>query len=154
MTTAIYPNRKFDKVKLETELKLLEQGDERTEFYCWDVHGNKVLVAKGYTRIVYGDHGPYIEFEERHMLRALVDKFGRPATRPYQLPSLENAKFYYYWLAPTSTTLKVYLQIKPVSDLPNSPPRKDGKYCKYNRTEGYADYKRGMYYIDPYDLCF
>jgi hypothetical protein len=48
--------------------------------------------------------------------------------------------------------LKVYLQLKSVKNLPNAPKRKDGRPSCFNRVEGYADYKRGFYYVDPYDL--
>lgn len=147
MTTAIYPNRIQDKKLLEFHFNLPEDGDEKTHFYY---HGRAVAI--GYKRIVYGDHGPYIEFEYKHMVCKLVDKFNRPAPLPNQLPLEKEAKFYYYWLTPINTNLKVYLQIKPVNNLPNAPMRADGKPSRFNRKEGYADYKRGYYYIDPYQL--
>lgn len=37
-------------------------------------------------------------------------------------------------------------------NLPNAPKRSDGKRSSFNRTEGYADYKRGYFYVDPYLL--
>lgn len=145
-TTAIYPNRLEDKRKLHDDFpNLTEEGDETTKFYF-----QGKLIAVGYTRIVFGDHGPYVEFENKHFQVKFVNKFGREET---QLPSIEEAKFYYYWLTPVGLTgLKVYWQIKPVTNLPNAPKREDGKRSNYNRTEGYADYKRGMFYINPYDM--
>merc|ERR1719191_312332 len=58
-TTAILPNRRRDKARVECLLGLPEFGDKVTEFL--KLNGGKRL-AVGYNRIVYGDHGPYIEF--------------------------------------------------------------------------------------------
>lgn len=145
-STAIYPNRLEDKEKLETKLGLSEKGDDTTEFY---LESGKIL-AKGYTRIVYGDHGPYIEFEMKHIKCILLSKFGNTIDCR-SLP--ENPKYYYYWLYPnTDKDVKVYLQLKPVTDLPNAPKRADGKRSRFNRKEGYADYKHGYFYVNPYEI--
>lgn len=144
-TTAIYDNRIEDKSILESKLKILETGDKHTEFYI----PNGQLLAKGYNRIVYGDHGPYIEFDQHHFVLELKPKFGN--TINYNELSTDS-KYYYYWLQPINSSIKVYLQIKPVTNLPNAPRREDGKKSNFNRTEGYADYKRGKFYINPYDL--
>ena len=46
--------------------------------------------------------------------------------------------------------VKVYAQRKTVHDQPNPP---QGKYSvNHNRSEGYADYKIGAYYVSPDDL--
>lgn len=146
-TTAIYSNRVEDKDLLEIKLSLPEFGNEDREFYL----PNGTLLAKGYVRVVYGDHGPYIEFDKIHFKLKLLPRFGNKVDLE-NLPDLDN-KFYYYWLFPYGDeNTKVYLQIKPVSDLPNAPKRNDGKQSSFNRDEGYADYKRGMYYVDPYSL--
>mgnify|MGYP001560262661 CR=1 FL=1 len=145
MTTAIYPNRLSDKKRLEAQMGLEEQGSEDIVFYY-----NQIEICRGYTRIVYGDHGPYIEFDRNHIRCFLVNKWGKPELH---LPDEDKATFYYYWLTPKGQPdLKVYLQIKPVTDLPNAPRRADGFKSNFNRSEGYADYKRGFYYIDPYQL--
>lgn len=144
-TTATYPNRLQDKEKLEKLISLNEIGNSTTEFYIAND-----LLAVGYTRIVYGDHGPYIEFEKKNFVLDLKSKFGNDNLD--NLPGLDF-KYYYYWLYPIGhSNLKVYLQIKPVHDLPNAPRRLDGLKSSFNRKEGYADYKRGFYYINPYDL--
>ena len=52
----------------------------------------------------------------------------------------------------TNPEIKVYLQIKPVTDMPNAPKRDDGKPSCFNRAEGYADYKRKKFYVDPYAM--
>lgn len=144
-TTATYPNRLKDKEKLEKLISLNEIGNSTTEFYI-----TNDLLAVGYTRVVYGDHGPYIEFEKKNFVLDLKSKFGNNDLD--NLPGLDF-KYYYYWLYPIGhNNLKVYLQIKPVHDLPNAPRRTDGLKSSFNRKEGYADYKRGFYYINPYDL--
>lgn len=147
ISTAIYPNRLEDKTKLEKILNLQEFGNNDCKLYL----PNTNLFAQGYERIVYGDHGPYIEFNKEQIKLKLFSKFGNDIDFD-NLPDL-NYKYYYYWLYPYSdNTIKVYLQIKPVSNLPNAPKRYDGKPSSFDRKEGYADYKRGMFYVDPYQL--
>lgn len=144
-STAIYDNRLEDKQELETKLNLNEQGNGTTEFYLPD--GS--LFAQGYERVVYGDHGPYLEFGFPHIKCKLHSKFGNKIT---SLPDLDY-KYYYFWLYPTGhPDIKVYLQIKPVNNLPNAPKREDGKPSQFNRAEGYADYRRGFFYVNPYAL--
>lgn len=146
-TTAIYDNRIEDKIKLEAEFALLEFGNNEREFYL----PNGKLFAKGYVRIVYGDHGPYVEFDKSQIMLKLFSRFGNKFDVD-NLPELDY-KYYYYWLFPYGDeNIKVYLQIKPVTDLSNAPKRSDGKKSSFNRKEGYADYKRGMFYVDPYTL--
>lgn len=145
-TTAIYPNRLEDKTAIEEELSLKEEGDSETEFYSDDA-----LLFKGYDRIVYGDHGPYIEFSLKHIKCKLFSKFGN--TVDYKNLPDDNFKYYYFWLLPKDKpNIKVYLQIKTVHNLPNAPRRDDGKKSAFNRPEGYADYKRGFFYVDPWSL--
>jgi len=146
MTTAIYPNRIEDKAELEAILSLSEEGNLYTQFYLAD----GTLFAIGYTRIVYGDHGPYIEFTRDQIAATLSPKFNNSIDLD-NLPI--NPKYYYYWLYPDGNPdIKVYLQLKPVTNLPNAPRRLDGKPSAFNRKEGYADYKRGYIYVDPYVL--
>lgn len=146
-STAIYDNRVEDKDELERKLSLSEEGNEEIPFYL----PNGKLFATGYTRVVYGDHGPYLEFDRKHILSKLYSRFGNTVDFD-NLPD-ENYKYYYYWLYPYgSVDTKIYLQIKPVTNLPNAPKRADGKPSSFNRVEGYADYKRGLYYVDPYSL--
>ena len=142
-TTAIYPNRIEDKAKLESILGLAEFGNQTTKFYVLDD-----LFAVGYQRIVYGDHGPYVEFSQENIKCRLKAVYGEE-----ELPPEKGAKYYYIWMFPTfDYNLKVYWQIKPVTKLKNAPTRADGKRSCFNREEGYADYRRGFYYVNPYDL--
>jgi len=147
-TTAIYENRLQDKEELEFKLSLSEDGDFSTEFYS---PSSGTLLFKGYERIVYGDHGPYIEFKLNNIRSKVKSKFGNHVDFN-NLPG-EDFKYYYYWLQSVdSPEIKIYLQIKTVHNLPNAPKRSDGKRSSFNRAEGYADYKRGYFYVDPYSL--
>jgi hypothetical protein len=144
-STAIYYNRVLDKKRLEFDLSLEEFGTTETQFFL----PNEKLFTVGYERIVYGDHGPYIEFKKENIVEKLIGKYNE--VDEFNLPN--NPKFYYFWMYPKSYfDLKVYLQLKSVKNLPNAPKRKDGRPSCFNRVEGYADYKRGFYYVDPYDL--
>lgn len=146
-TTAIYENRLLDKNELEEKLGLSEQGNTSTKFYST----NGTYLFEGYDRIVYGDHGPYIEFNLQNIRCKLKSKFNNYVDYN-NLPG-DDFKYYYYWLQPINDpAVKIYLQIKTVYNLPNAPKRADGKPSCFNRTEGYADYKRGYFYVDPYQL--
>ncbi len=144
-STAIYKNRIEDKIKLENKLKLPEGGNDSIHVLL----PNNNIFAKGYTRIVYGDHGPYIEFTKNQIVSKMYSKYGNNIDYD-NLPDI-NYKYYYFWLYPYGyENIKIYLQIKSVAKLPNAPKRQDGKRSAFNRLEGYADYKRGMFYADPY----
>ena len=146
-TTAKYPNRIKDRKKIETLYNLEEFGNNCREFFSL----NNTLIAIGYVRIVYGDHGPYIEFDSSNIKCKLVDRSGKEVL---VLPE-EFVKYYYLWLTPEfDTSIKVYWQIKPVINLPDAPIREDGLPHAFNRHEGYADYRRGMYYVNPYVFDF
>lgn len=143
MTTAIYPNRIEDKINLE-KYNILEFNESKHCFYL-----DNLLFIDNYERIVYGDHGPYIELKENQIKFQLFHKFSH---KIFNLNNI-NSSNYYEWLYPYSyPNIKVYYQLKTVKDLPNAPKRNDGKKSNFNRQEGYADYKIGFYYIDPYQL--
>lgn len=144
-STAIYPNRIRDKEILEMARGLSEEGNDQEQFRLPDGR----LFAQGYVRIVYGDHGPYIEFTKNQIKLDLISHFGNNIDFN-NLP--KNPTFYYYWLHPESSKVKIYLQLKPVIDKKNAPHRADGKPSCFNRKEGYADYRKGYYYVNPYDL--
>ena len=143
-STAIYPNRIEDKKLVENLFSLKEFGNEEQIFYIRDE-----IVFIGYDRIVYGDHGPYIEFSNRHIRRKLVCKFTGKVIYSLSVPS--KPVYYYMWLYPQDMPeVKIYYQLKTVNNLPDAPLREDGKPSKFNRKEGYADYKVGKFYISPF----
>lgn len=80
--------------------------------------GNQFFLGE-YTRIVYGGHGPYIEFKKSEI--PLICKEGEEYRKFYK-----NCK-YEYLVLKGFEHVKVYLQKSVVS---------------------YADYKPGLYYVD------
>ena len=95
---------------------------------------NGAPFASGYQRVVYGDRGPYVEFRREDIVVPLRCTRHREALWQSSdaLPP-EDCGFYYLWLVPVGDerATKVYWQIKPVA---------------------YADYRRGLYYVSPWDL--
>ena len=136
-TTASYPNRILDKERLEAATGIREGGDEVTQFLT----PRGAVFAVGFARVVYGDHGPYLEFERRHILLPLVRRFPGPVP----------AKAFYDWLQPANgEPVKVYDQKRDVKYLKNPPA---GGF-RGDRKEGYADYRVGLLYVAPGDLRF
>ena len=135
-STADSWNRRRDKERVEKVLGLQEEGDNNIVF----LSPLGMILARGYSRIVYGDHGPYIELEERH----LEDGAWYKARD-------KHPESYYDELWPVDGSgVMLYVQKKTVADLPNPPA---GKWStRNNRPEGYADYQVGKCYIDPYKV--
>ena len=85
-----------------------------------------LLLAHGYNRIEIGDRGPYVEFEEEHII---MDNISVP---PGQMYRLENKQVYYNeFRSKCDSNVKFYYQ---------------------KRTVNYADYKVGKWYVSPFDL--
>lgn len=83
-------------------------------------------VAVGYDRVVIGERGPYIEFDERHIIK---DNIHIP---PFQAWREKHADcFYIEYRSKDCCNVKLYHQKKLVD---------------------YADYKIGKWYISPFDL--
>lgn len=58
--------RKLSKRQIfEKELKIPINGNSKTVFYSRE---SRLPLAKGYTRVVVGDRGAYIEFEKEHII--------------------------------------------------------------------------------------
>ncbi|MGD1524098.1 hypothetical protein [Vibrio harveyi] len=89
------------------------------------------LIASGYSRIVVGDYGPFLEIAPENMLtEALIVHNGEE----YRLDPVYRDKYHikYGWY-----TIKGHKGIKV--------------YHQFDTVE-YADYRKGMYYISPFDL--
>lgn len=130
-STAVFPNRVRDKIRIEATLRLPETGDARTEFYS---RGGNQLFAVGYDRVVYGDHGPYIEFGEKHV-----------RWHSFPIFKVKPAWSYFDEWYTLDGTLMLYAQKRLVTDKPNPPA---GQWAVHNhRPEGYADYRVGKYYV-------
>jgi hypothetical protein len=135
-TTAVTENRVRDKA-WTTELGLKEFG-EPDGVLC-DRDG--VVLATGYRRIVFGDHGPYMELTTAQVMWNNFPFFRH-----------NDAKYAYFdkCISSGSEEVQLYLQKRTVSDKPNPPP---GKYSvNNNRPEGYADYRPGMCYLRVDDV--
>jgi hypothetical protein len=131
-TTAIYENRIRDKKELLSLIPMSEIGDESIKFSS---HKDNILCC-GYNRIVFGDHGPYIEFSENHIN---LDNW-----------KIERSGYGYYdkFYPKDESCILMYRQRKTVRNLKNPP--KSSRSFNGNREEGYADYIVGKYYISPY----
>jgi hypothetical protein len=87
---------------------------------------NGTLLATGYTRIVVGERGAYIEFAPENMC---MENLHIPSDQKWRLQS--EAAYYIEHRSRDEVNVKVYEQ---------------------RRTVGYADYKAGMFYIAPGDV--
>lgn len=136
-TTATYPCRVRDKNKVESELGLNEFGDNTTEFFTTKF--TKIFVS--YDRIVYGSHGPYVEFSPEHLVGNIVNKFSTPTPKDA----------YYEWkTVRDGSDVKIYWQLRDVKNLKYAPKGGHPGKCE----EGYADYKPGKFYVSPWELYF
>jgi len=136
-STAVHPNRRANRNRVEAEVALPEQGIDGIEIYEAKSDG-EVLLATGYTRIVYGDHGPYLEFMKEQVV---WDSF----------PHFKGkGHIGYYDEYHSEAGTKLYDQKMTVADQPNPPP--DSEFSTNNNLrEGYADYKPGMLYIGVFE---
>ena len=134
-STAIYPNRIKDKETVERKYQIWEFGNESTVFFTL----RDTPIFKGYTRIVYGDHGPYVEFKPDHAIVEFVRKFNN---------TVPEGSYYEWMTVNDESDIKIYRQLRDVKNLPNPP---SGGF-RGNRVEGYADYIPGMYYVSPKEL--
>ena len=90
---------------------------------------NGTVVCSGYTRIVVGDYGAFIEFDEE---QANIDKYIIAPGQEYRVDNPRYSKnVKYIWMTiPDGSNIKIYKQKKKVA---------------------YADYKSGMFYISPHE---
>lgn len=131
-STAIRPNRARDKRRVEATLGLPEFGNSCTEFYA--ARSNNLLIARGYDRVVYGDHGPYVEFSVNHVIS---EAFPNIMVKP---PSS-----YYDECFTADGETMLYAQKRTVKKKPN-PPK--GRWSVANNCrEGYANYLVGKFYM-------
>lgn len=87
---------------------------------------SKIKIAVGYIRVVIGERGPYIEFDDSQIIKNSL------IMPPDQRWRIKNNNCYYIELRSFDDNyIKIYYQKK---------------------VAGYADYKVGLYYISPFDL--
>lgn len=132
-STADTWKRKVDKQKVEKRLRLAEFGTPGETIRIEDKQGE--LIATGYVRVLYGDHGAYVEIDpSEHLVSDYFTVFKR-------------GEYYDVVRGVRGAKVSGYHQIKPVLDKPNPPPSGHGASSR-NRSEGYADYMPNMYYVD------
>lgn len=100
----------------------VDEGSDDMEFYS----DTGLLLAVGYTRVVIGKRGPYVEFKEKHIKWR---HFYVSACEAYR--QTNDVVFYLEYRSFDRANVKLYLQKKTVA---------------------YADYKIGLCYIAPADL--
>ena len=145
VSTADTPNRQSDKRWVESKRKLPEFGNFRAGFRAGP--NGVVFGSKGYNRIVYGDHGPYVEF--------LKEQVDLSRLRKNQAKTQQPLRYYDEWFANVvpqpagGASVMLYEQLKRVDNQPNPPP--GAHSVPNNRSDGYADYNVGCFYVDCYD---
>jgi hypothetical protein len=152
-------NRLRDLWRVQRYLKLNEVGDDTTVFWerplpgvCHSVNKKPVVFAVGYERVVYGDHGAYIEFNESQICwKAWPHYFDKKRYRSYfdeyytvASHSLWSEKWKNWDANPTKGVLMLYAQSRSVSDRPWAPGAGSDPHA--GRPTGYADYRPGYFY--------
>mmetsp|Transcript_38906 Transcript_38906/g.61520 ORF Transcript_38906/g.61520 Transcript_38906/m.61520 type:complete len:635 (+) Transcript_38906:60-1964(+) len=131
-STADTWNRIRDKERVEKDLNLKEFGNAETVFV--ERADPLTVIGTGYRRVLYGDHGPYIEF-----LSSQVNWEVFTYTRR------KSVWAYYDEHYTSDGSVQAYEQKKTVADKPNPPP---GLWsANHNRANGYADYQPGLVYV-------
>jgi len=109
----------------EDRLRIPLKGNDNTLFET----STGLEVATGYTRVVIGGRGPYIEFSPEQIM--LVN-LHIPEDKRFKLRPYWRGKVHYVeWRSNDEAHVKVYEQ---------------------KRTVDYADYRVGMLYASPFDL--
>lgn len=85
-------------------------------------------IAVGYERMVWGDRGPYVEFDTGNMMPGTLYV---PDSERWRLGSRNPRIYYEEWRTKDECNVMIYRQLRRV---------------------GYADYKPGYWYISPVDL--
>lgn len=91
---------------------------------------NGTLISKGFTRVVIGDYGAFIEYSEQ---QACTDNYIIKPGQEYRIydPKYSNNVKYHWYTTKDNSNIKIYYQLKTVS---------------------YADYRPNMYYVSPHEL--
>lgn len=138
VSTVKFPNREETRQEIQEKFKTLcEDGNSATRFYT----KKGTLVAQGHIRVVYGDHGPYIEFLAKHMVRSAW-KLVRKDIGWFDECQPKDGSY-----------CKLYVQRREVTMLKKPPKGANSCYNNiYDPVEGYADYRVGRLYINPFEL--
>jgi len=155
-------NRLRDLWKVQRQLKLSEVGDDVTVFKERILPNvspenrppsdKPVVLAVGYERIVYGDHGAYIEFSSSQIRwKAWPNYFDKQKYNSYfneyytkASHSLWEARWQLWDPNASRGLLMLYAQSKSVCDRPWAPGCQTDPHA--GRPTGYADYRPGYFY--------
>jgi len=132
-------NRRRDKEMIERVHGLTEQG--LLDLMIYSKTQPNLLIATGYFRMLYGDHGPYIEF---------ISKQINWEAFPHRDQRGKNA-YFDYWYS-NDRSVRLYQQLRTVRNKPNPPHLFGALRADHNRPEGYADYVKGRYYADASNI--
>lgn len=155
-------NRLKDQAKVLRQLQLSEVGDDTTVFqeriipnkYGFSAGADTpVVIGVGYERIVYGDHGAYIEFSNSQLnWKAWPHFFDKRKYNSYfneYYTMASHAQWEMNWKSwdknPTKGVLMLYAQSRSVSDRPWAPGCMSDPHA--GRPSGYADYRPGYFYV-------
>mmetsp|Transcript_104172 Transcript_104172/g.127277 ORF Transcript_104172/g.127277 Transcript_104172/m.127277 type:complete len:505 (+) Transcript_104172:3-1517(+) len=131
-------NRRNNRMHVRKKYYLPELGYNNSNIKFYNSNNSDELIGMNYNRILYGDHGPYIEFNKEHI---------NWNSFKHNIKNKGDSVAYYNEYYTSDKNVKLYEQLKTVRDQPN-PPK--GKYSvNNNRSNGYADYIVGKYYISP-----
>lgn len=113
------------KEKWNNGLLIKTEGNEEVCFYCKECD---ILLAEGYSRVVIGDRGPYIEFDDHHINRSLI------------FPVPEYHVFFEEFSSCCDHKVFIYHQVKTVS------------YADYKPDKWYISPK--LLKTDDVDCCY
>eukprot|EP00747_Dinoflagellata_sp_TGD_P165804 gnl/TRDRNA2_/TRDRNA2_187674_c0_seq1.p1 gnl/TRDRNA2_/TRDRNA2_187674_c0~~gnl/TRDRNA2_/TRDRNA2_187674_c0_seq1.p1 ORF type:complete len:419 (+),score=65.75 gnl/TRDRNA2_/TRDRNA2_187674_c0_seq1:95-1258(+) len=151
-------NRLRDQWRVHQSLGLKEVGDSTTVFRekptNEDSDAEGVVIAVGYERVLYGDHGPYVELSESQIQwKAWPHYFDKRHYDSYynefyteQSHGVWRSKWDRWDPNPTKGVLMLYMQRHTVADRPWAPGSSTSSSA-VERSSGYADYRIGYYYI-------
>ncbi|MCY9861248.1 hypothetical protein OTK49_01805 [Vibrio coralliirubri] len=88
------------------------------------------IIANGYSRLVVGDYGAFIEYSREQAIKDVV-KCKEGEEYRFRDPEFKGKVKYYWYTAKDESGVKIYFQQKKVT---------------------YADYKPDMFYVSPFEL--
>tara|TARA_R100001082_G_scaffold111273_1_gene94634 strand:+ start:4349 stop:14581 length:10233 start_codon:yes stop_codon:yes gene_type:complete len=149
-TTINSPNRLRDAERIAKQHPGLSEIGKAVNLKTTD---GKAIATK-YNRVVYGDHGPYIEIDPKDLNPAVIKKRYKSKNKWYDQAFVGGNK------AKGIPGAKIYFQKKGVGGLSAPPGKhktpKDKPHYGVDMKrgpEGYADYKPGMVYVSPDDIA-
>mmetsp|Transcript_20778 Transcript_20778/g.37841 ORF Transcript_20778/g.37841 Transcript_20778/m.37841 type:complete len:349 (+) Transcript_20778:52-1098(+) len=137
MTSTVHdlPNRERDRQRVLSRGLAERPGSSPVALWCPKLG---VILASSYNRLLFGDHGPYVEL-----------LYHQIQWEHFVLHTLKGPHRHAHFHWTKGREVCIYEQYNGVHDEPNPPP---GEWsCSNNRPEGYAEYCPGRMYL-PADL--